>query len=122
VRSRRAAKNNSREPPSRRLDQWLWFARLVKSRSLASRLCASGAVAVNETPVSKANHVLRIGDRITVEQGRYVRSIRVLISGSRRGPAPEARLLYEETAAPLRRSEVAAAWVPLLASDDASNP
>jgi ribosome-associated heat shock protein Hsp15 len=106
------------ESSTRRLDQWLWFARLVKSRSLASRLCATGAVTVNGTPVSKANHALRIGNVITVEQGRYVRSIRVLALGSRRGPAAEARLMYDDTAPPVRLSERASAWVPLLASDE----
>ncbi|MGC2204292.1 MAG: RNA-binding S4 domain-containing protein [Stellaceae bacterium] len=105
-------------PSTRRLDQWLWFARLVKTRSLASRLCAAGSVAVNGTPVDKANHPLRIGDVIAVEQGRYVRSIRVLAFGSRRGPASEARLMYEESAARVRLSEVVSAWVPLLAPDD----
>jgi ribosome-associated heat shock protein Hsp15 len=105
-------------PSARRVDQWLWFARLVKSRSLAARLCAAGAVAVNGAAVRKANHALRIGDRITVEHGKYIRSVRVLAFGWRRGPSPEARLLYEETAAPVRLSERTAAWVPLLASDD----
>jgi ribosome-associated heat shock protein Hsp15 len=106
------------ESSTRRLDQWLWFARLVKSRSLASRLCTAGAVAVNGTPVNKANHALRIGDRIAVQQGRYVRNIRVLALGSRRGPAAEARLMYNETIPPVRLSELAAAWEPLLVSDD----
>lgn len=106
------------ESSTRRLDQWLWFARLVKTRSLASRLCAKGAVAVNGTPVGKANHSLRIGDRITVEQGKYVRGIRVLAFGSRRGPASEARLMYEETAPPLRLSEMGSEWTPLLSEED----
>jgi ribosome-associated heat shock protein Hsp15 len=106
------------ESSTRRLDQWLWFARLVKSRSLASRLCAAGAVTVNGTRASKANHALRIGDVVTVEQGKYVRSLRVQTLGSRRGPAAEARLMYDETAPPVRLSELASAWVPLLVSDD----
>ncbi len=69
-------------------------------------------------PVSKANHALRIGDKITIVHGRYARNIRVVAFGSRRGPAPEARLLYEETAAPVRVSKLAPAWVPLLAIDN----
>jgi ribosome-associated heat shock protein Hsp15 len=108
----------STAPESRRLDQWLWFARFVKSRSLAARLCAAGAFAVNGMPVRKANHMVRIGDAIAVPQGAVCRTIRVLALGARRGPATEAQLLYEETAAPTRLSEFAPAWMPLLADDE----
>jgi ribosome-associated heat shock protein Hsp15 len=108
----------STAPASRRLDQWLWFARFVKSRSLAARLCAAGAVAVNGIPVRRANHMVRIGDAIAVPQGAVCRMVRVLALGARRGPATEARLLYEETVAPVRFSELAPAWAPLLADDE----
>jgi ribosome-associated heat shock protein Hsp15 len=100
----------------RRLDQWLWFARFVKSRSLAARLCAAGAVAVNGTAVQAASHSVRIGDIIVVSQGPYRRTVRVLVLGLRRGPAAEARALYEESDAPVRRSEPA--WAPLLGDED----
>jgi ribosome-associated heat shock protein Hsp15 len=103
---------------SRRLDRWLWFARFVKSRSLAARLCASGAVTVNGAAVRKANHTIRIGDVVAVQQGAFRRTLRVLALGMRRGPAPEARLLYEETGVPVRLAELAPAWAPLLVNDD----
>lgn len=103
---------------SRRLDQWLWFARLAKSRSRAARLCAAGAVAVNGVAVGKANHTIRIGDTIAVPQGGFRYVVRVLALGTRRGPAPEARLLYEETAAPVRLFEPSSGWTPLLVDDD----
>jgi len=105
-------------PASRRLDQWLWFARLAKSRSLAARLCAAGAVTINGVNIRKANHAVRIGDVIAVPQGPFRRTVRVRALGMRRGPTAEARLLYEETAAPVRLSELAAAWAPLLADDE----
>jgi ribosome-associated heat shock protein Hsp15 len=108
----------STAPESRRLDQWLWFARFVKSRSLAARLCAAGAVAVNGIPVRRANHMVRIGDAIAVPQSAVCRMVRVLALGVRRGPATEARLLYEEVAAPVRLSELAPAWTPLLADGE----
>lgn len=101
-----------------RLDQWLWFARFVKSRSLAARLCAAGAVAVNGFPVKKANHILRIGDTVVLPQGGWQRTVRVVAFGLRRGPAIEARLLYEETAAVLRLADLAPTWVPLLGEGD----
>jgi ribosome-associated heat shock protein Hsp15 len=105
-------------PTSRRLDQWLWFARFVKSRSLASRLCTAGAVAVNGLAVKKGNHAVRVGDAIALPRGPFRRTVRVLALGERRGPAMEARLLYEETAAPVRLSDLAPAWTPLLVGDD----
>jgi ribosome-associated heat shock protein Hsp15 len=103
---------------SRRLDQWLWFARLAKSRSLAARLCTAGAITVNEVTIRKANHIVRIGDTIAVPQGTFRRSVRLIGLGVRRGPAAEARRLYEEIAAPVRRSELTLAWTPLLAEED----
>ena len=66
--------------------------------------------------------MVRIGDTIAVPQGTFRRTVRVLALGSRRGPPAEARLLYEETAAPVRLSELTAPWAPLLVSDeDAQN-
>ncbi|MFZ2006390.1 MAG: S4 domain-containing protein, partial [Stellaceae bacterium] len=41
---------------SRRLDQWLWFARFAKSRALAARLCAASAVSINGIAATKPNH------------------------------------------------------------------
>jgi ribosome-associated heat shock protein Hsp15 len=98
---------------SRRLDQWLWFARFAKSRSLAARLCAGGAVAVNGVAVARANHVLRVGDRVTVPQGPWQRTVEVVALGARRGPALEARTLFRVTAA-ARRAESQPQWEPLL--------
>ena len=97
-----------------RLDQWLWFARFVKSRSLAARLCTAGAVTLNGSTVTKPNQTVRVGDIVILPQGGWRRTVRVLALGVRRGPASEARLLYEETAAALRLSAISPDWVPLL--------
>ena len=101
-----------------RLDQWLWFARFAKSRSLAARLCAAGAVAVNGSPVKKPNHLIRIGDVVLVPQGGWQHTVRVTALGMRRGPAAEARLLYEEAALSVRLSDLAPVWMPLLGADE----
>ena len=99
---------------SRRLDQWLWFARLVKSRSLAARMVAAGVVVLNGAVAQKANRAVKIGDEIALSQGDWRRTVRVLALGSRRGPAREARGLYGESAPPLRLSRSPAGWIPLL--------
>lgn len=98
-----------------RLDQWLWFARFAKSRSLAARLCAAGLITVNGAPARKPNHAVRVGDVIAVPQGGWRRTARIVALGTRRGPAVEARLLYEETAPAQRLAELAPEWLPLLA-------
>ncbi len=105
--------------PCRRLDQWLWFARLVKSRSLAARLCAAGAVTVNGIAARKANHPVRIGDAVAAPRGAVRRTVQVSALGTRRGPATEARLLYQEAGDPVRLVEPKPAWTPLLEDCDA---
>lgn len=105
-----------------RLDQWLWFARFVKSRSLAARLCAAGAVTINGGAVKKANQAVRIGDILVLPQGGWQRKVRVASLGARRGPAAEARLLYEEIGAAARLRDIPSAWAPLLIDDDPAEP
>jgi ribosome-associated heat shock protein Hsp15 len=87
-------------PENRRLDKWLWYARFCKSRTLATRLCASGRLRVNGAIVKKAHHVLKPGDVLTFPKGSHIRVIRVAALGTRRGPATEARLLYDDLAPP----------------------
>jgi ribosome-associated heat shock protein Hsp15 len=103
-----------------RLDQWLWFARLAKSRSLAARLCAGGAVAINGSTVTKPHQSVRVGDFVVVPHRGMQRTVQVLALGLRRGPATEACTLYQETAA-VRLRDAAPRWVPLLDEDDAAD-
>lgn len=113
------------EAPERaktRLDQWLWFARFVKSRSLAARLCTDGAVAINGTPVIKANQSLRIDDVVMIRLRGMQRTVRVRALGTRRGPAREACLLYEEMSPPLRLPLDEPDWLPLLVDADPVEP
>ena len=83
-----------------RLDKWLWFARFFKSRSLATKVCARARLRVNSIPVGKAHHPVKVGDVLTFPLGPHVRVIRILDLGVRRGPATEARRLYEDLAPP----------------------
>jgi ribosome-associated heat shock protein Hsp15 len=81
---------------AQRLDKWLWFARVVKSRTLAASLVVDGKVRVNRERVSKPSQAVRAGDVVTVTVHARVRVLKVLGFGARRGPPAEARLLYEE--------------------------
>jgi ribosome-associated heat shock protein Hsp15 len=78
-----------------RLDKWLWFARLTKSRTLAAQLIESGKVRINRAKAVKPSQTVKIGDVLTLAIRGGVEVVRVLSPGARRGPAPEARCLYE---------------------------
>ncbi len=84
------------EPGPIRLDKWLWHARFFKSRSLAAQAVGSGRMRLNSQPVAKPAAQLRPGDVLTFMQGERVRVVRMVAPGTRRGPAPEARALYED--------------------------
>jgi ribosome-associated heat shock protein Hsp15 len=88
-----------------RLDKWLWFARLFKTRSLATKFCLSTRLRINALPISKAHHPLKVGDILTFPLGPHVRVIKVLALGKRRGPATEARTLYEDLNPPQPRAK-----------------
>lgn len=92
-----------------RLDKWLWFARFVKTRGLAQKLIERGQVSVNGTVAGKAGHAVRIGDRLVIVLGPVKRSVTVRGLGERRGPAEEARTLYDEPKAAERLSAEEAA-------------
>jgi ribosome-associated heat shock protein Hsp15 len=81
---------------TQRLDKWLWFARVVKTRTLAAGLVEGGKVRINRARVEKPSHSVRVGDVITVTAHRQVRVLKVLAPGVRRGPPTEARKLFEE--------------------------
>ncbi len=96
-----AAGGASGEPRAKiRIDKWLWHARFFRSRGLAGEMAGSGAVRVNGERIGKAAHGVRPGDVLTFPQGRQIRVIRVLGLGTRRGPAPEARALYDDLEPP----------------------
>ena len=79
-----------------RIDKWLWHARITKTRSLAAKLVETGQVRVNHRKILKPAHDVGPGDVVTVAVHDAIRVLRVIAPGVRRGPAPEARQLFEE--------------------------
>ena len=79
-----------------RIDTWLWFARVVKSRTLATRLVEAGHVRINGSRVIVPAKPVNAGDILTIALERQVRILRVVQVGERRGPFREASLLFEE--------------------------
>ena len=87
---------------SQRLDKWLWFARVAKSRTIAATAISDGKIKVNRVRADKPSHAVKVGDVITSRMTRMVRVLRIAALGQRRGPAQEAQALYEDlTPAPL---------------------
>lgn len=83
-----------------RLDKWLWFARFFKTRGLSAKQVSAGHVRVNSEKVAKPAHSVGPGDVLTFTQARQVRVVRIVDVGERRGPASEARALYEDLSPP----------------------
>jgi ribosome-associated heat shock protein Hsp15 len=104
--------------PALRLDKWLWYARFVRTRSQATRLCNEGHVAVGAHDGAKPHHPVKIGDTIVVALPQVRRNLVVRGLGQRRGPPAEARLLYDEPTPPAYHRDAAPAWTSLFAEDD----
>ena len=83
-----------------RIDKWLFFARVVKSRSLAAKLAQAGRVRVNGDKTDQSADTVRVGDTLTITVERRILVYKVRDTGTRRGPADEARLLYEDLSPP----------------------
>ena len=79
-----------------RLDKWLWHARLVKARTSAAALVASGHVRINGVRETSPGHAVKAGDVVTVGLDRAVRVLKIVGFAERRGDAASARVLYED--------------------------
>ena len=79
-----------------RIDKWLWFARVVKTRSAASKLCEDGSVRLNGVKVDQAHKAVRIGDVLTIGLNNRIKVLKIVSLAERRGPFSEAQLIYED--------------------------
>ncbi len=70
----------------------------MRQRVDCARLVAQGSIRINRQPTEKAHARLRVGDILTLPVHGAVRVLRVAAIAARRGPAAEARTLYEEIA------------------------
>ena len=91
-----------------RIDKWLWQARFFKTRSLAAGVVSGGRLRLNGARMAKPGRAVGAGDVLVFPQGGHIRTIRILAPGTRRGPAEEARALYDDLA-PLSQDSVAVA-------------
>ncbi len=79
-----------------RVDKWLFFVRVAKSRTLAAKWVAEGRIRVNREKIVQPSHMLKADDVLTIALDRRVVVLKLVACGTRRGPAEEARTLYED--------------------------
>jgi ribosome-associated heat shock protein Hsp15 len=91
-----------------RLDKWLWAARFFRRRSLAAEAIGGGKVELNGQR-AKPGRTARAGDKLAIRRGPYLWTMIVKDVSRLRGPAPQARQLYEETEESIFRREAAIA-------------
>jgi ribosome-associated heat shock protein Hsp15 len=85
------------EPEDRlRLDKWLWFARIVRTRVLAQDLIRKGHVRINSQRVENASRLVKLGDVLTISLPGRVRVLKVLACAERRGSAAATEGLFED--------------------------
>lgn len=100
-------KDNDQEDNKCRLDKWLWAARFFKTRSLATDAVDSGKVHIDGDRVKPARE-MRIGMTVSIRNKDMDIEVTVRALSNQRRGAPEAALLYEETAASVAKRETAA--------------
>lgn len=79
-----------------RLDKWLWFARLAKSRSIAQTLCESRRLRIDGRVIDRASALVRAGSVVSFPADDEIIVVRVEALAERRGPYEEARCLYTD--------------------------
>ncbi|MDB5754128.1 MAG: RNA-binding protein [Massilia sp.] len=87
-----------------RIDKWLWAARFFKTRSLATDAVDNGKVKLAGERIKPARAV-KLEDLLTIDNGAETWEVTVLGISDKRGAAPVARLLYQETVASVARRE-----------------
>ncbi len=87
-----------------RLDKWLWAARFFKTRSLAQQAIEAGRVRLAGERAKPAKEVSP-GDRLSIRIGDAEWEVTLRALSERRGPAAQARTLYEESEESARRRE-----------------
>jgi ribosome-associated heat shock protein Hsp15 len=97
---------------STRVDRWLYSVRVYKTRTLAGAACEGGHVEVNEK-AAKPSTLLRVGDRIVVQEQQHTRIFEVVRLIDKRVGAPVASQCLVDLS-PVREAEP---WNPVFVRD-----
>ncbi|MBL8686478.1 MAG: RNA-binding S4 domain-containing protein [Alphaproteobacteria bacterium] len=93
--------SSSEEIKKIRLDKWLWCARFLKTRTLATNFCTENRVRINGHAVQKAGAFIQVGDILTFAWQNNIAVVKVLGIPIHRGPSSEAKKLYEKIDQPV---------------------
>ncbi len=116
---------DDRQPISgsrQRIDKWLFFSRMAKSRSLAQAHIQGGHVRVNGERIVQPSYGVKAGDRIELMLERRAVILVVRLPGTRRGPFEEAKLLYEDLTPPAAETKRLTALEQALRTPGAGRP
>lgn len=97
---------NRKDEKKVRIDRWLWAARFFKTRSLSGKAIRGGHVRMNGNRVKPAR-LVTVGDELQIRRGRIEFVVIVRKLSNRRGPAVQARKMYEETEESVAAREIA---------------
>jgi ribosome-associated heat shock protein Hsp15 len=81
-----------------RIDKFLWFARITKTRALAQRLAEAGHIRIDGRRIDRAHAIVKPGETITLMIHDRIRILRIEALPMRRGPPAEARACYNDLA------------------------
>ena len=84
-----------------RIDKFLFFVRLVKTRGLAQKLVEDRHLRVDGRMIERAHAEVKVGNVLTFPLNDRVRVLRIEALPNRRGPAPEAQACYTDLAPPV---------------------
>jgi len=98
---------NMKDGDKVRLDKWLWAARFFKTRSMATEAIDGGHVHLNGDRIKPARTV-KVGDEVRIRTQHGDFEVVVLVLSDKRGPAEQARLMYEESAESIEKRARAA--------------
>lgn len=87
-----------------RLDKWLWAARFFKNRALAKTAIDTGKIHIDGQK-AKPSRMVEATNTLTIRQGDVEKTVRIITACEHRRGAPEAQLLYEETASSIEARE-----------------
>lgn len=85
---------------NQRVDKWIWHARVVKTRTLAQKLVASGKVRIDKNKSLDPSRKISVGNILTITLPNEIKIYEVLGFSDKRGPYTQARQLYEDLSPP----------------------
>ena len=79
-----------------RIDKWLWFSRVVKTRTLAQKIVRAGKIRANKQKILNPAKLVTVDDVLTITLERQILIYKIVDCGHRRGPYVEASKLYDD--------------------------